>query len=172
MLANDYSGVLEPKIIVLMVLVTITVIVLGVVLLRGFNALALWLIGWKRLTRHFPVTEVHPSGEKYRVSGRFANVRNVISGFKVEFAPEGMLVTPDSAKTSPILVSWSDIDSVLQVTLFGRSDVMVAVQFEEPFHLHFPSEAVPALQRYVPAERFRKEASLGDLIRNRMNQRQ
>lgn len=172
MLANDYSGVLEPRVVVFMVLTTMVVIALGVVVLRGLNVLNRQLTGWKGLARRFPVTAAHTFGEKCPAGGSFAHIRNRIPGFMIEFAPEGMLVTPDFAKTSPILVPWSAVGSVSEVAAFGRSDVVLYVKCEKPFRLHFPSEAIPVLQRYLPAERFRKEESLSDLLKDRMNQRE
>jgi hypothetical protein len=137
--------------------------------MSGMNALSRIMSGWKALAQQFPATDVHKFGGKYKGQrgdiGRKMHVQGV---FLIELAQEGLLVTPDFAARSPILIPWSAIRDVSEVNLLGfYSTVLITVGCEKPMSFHLPADALQAIHENVPAEKFHKAGSFLDLINQR-----
>ena len=166
-MSNDYNSLITPRGILAISLMVLIAIGFGIAVLRIFYLTSKWIAGWKALTRRFPATDVHKFGDKYKgqtgVFGhKFANSPTVIrSQFLIELAQEGLLVTPNFAKRSPILIPWTDICDVSGTTL--------TVNYENQLKFTTPEEALTAIQESVPAERLHKAESLSQLIKTRFN---
>jgi hypothetical protein len=155
----------------------------GVLLFAGFlgvAALFAWLIlrviprkvsGWDILARRFPAGVARPTGGRFAACvGFFRGSRsgNIRGAFLVECAPEGLLITANFARQLPILIPWSAIREVQPVaTGFGRTDILVSVDFEKRMGFFLPAAALPELRRQVPPERVTAPTSLVEIITNR-----
>ena len=170
-MTSDYSSLFTPRIITVIVSVTLGLIALGFAVVRGMNALMKYQTGWKALTQRFPATDVHKFGARYKnQSGDFGRGRgSVVSGtFLIELAQEGLLVTADFVKHLPILIPWSAIRDVSEANLFGfYSTVLLTVEYEKPVKFHLPTSALKAIHENVPAEKFHEARSFLDLIKQR-----
>jgi hypothetical protein len=153
------------------ILIVPGVIALGIALLRGLYAIFKYQTGWKALTQRFPVTDVHKFGGRYkRQTGYFdRGPRNAVNGqFLIELAQEGLVVTPNFARRSPILIPWSAIRDVTETNLFGmRSVVLMTVDYEKELKFTIPKDALTAIQENVPAERLHQGMSFSELIKKR-----
>ncbi len=111
------------------------------------------LTGWNALVQFFPANNPQKTGEAYRASGF---VGHESSGryrqFLIEFASEGMVVTPNFARAWPIMIPWSAIKSVAALN-FAVSDVTVYLEYEKALAFSIPIAALPTLQEHVPADR-------------------
>jgi hypothetical protein len=130
--------------------------------------------GWKALSQRFSATDVHKFGGRYTgCTGSFGYGRgsSIDGAFLSEFAQEGLLVTANFAKQTPILVPWPSIREVETVEIiFGRTDVIVTVDYEKRVRFHLPKDALAGLQQNVPAGRFREPTSLLGLVKDRLQQ--
>jgi hypothetical protein len=164
---GDYSPFFTPRIIDIIVLITVGVITLGIALVLGINAFNRFCTGWKALTQRFPATDVHKFGGRYKRQTIFfgSSSRAATRGFLIELAQEGFLITANFART-PILIPWSAISDVTELDIFGLfSRVEVAVIYETKLKFTVPKEALTAIQEGVPAERFHK-AVFSELLKN------
>jgi len=130
---------------------------------------------WDNLSRKFPATDAHKFGGRYKNRNASFGNRNeasIDSAFLIEFAREGFLVTPNFAKTLPILIPWAAIREVRTIDPgFMKPVVLVNVEHEKRMCFHLPEDALATLQQNVPADRFRAEASLFEVIKDRWQHR-
>jgi hypothetical protein len=118
---------------------------------------------------------VNKSGIQYKHStGFFGPTRSgqVANAFLLEFAQEGLLITANFAKESPILIPWSAIVEVKTIEPgLVKTAVIVSVHYETRVHFHLPEDSLASLRQHIPAERFRKPESLFDEIKTRSQKR-
>lgn len=159
---------------------------LGLLILAGivvFAGVFFWLFyfvipkassHWNELTKRFPVGDVHKTGPVFRgcgggFGGGGSRGGNYTGTFRIEFAQEGLLVTPSFAGKSPILVPWSAIREVEEITVLIETNVIVTVEFERTVRFYMPKNAMVELQKSIPADRFRESESLFGMIKDRFN---
>jgi hypothetical protein len=156
--------------------------VLGVAGWVGFCAFLRWQIDWKALTRRFPTGEVQKLGEKYSSqSGLFVRkswrwFSSIKSMFTVELARQGVLVTAGFARNAPLLIPWSDIFKVDQLTLFGSEKIFISARYDQEIagqkslvQFSLPAAALATVMGNVPAELLQQTSSFSEVIRNRLN---
>jgi hypothetical protein len=82
-----------------------------------------------------------------------------------------LLVTGYFARRLPILIPWSEIQSVENIDMAGCSTVLVTVHYEGERRMVFdvPKEVLTIIRDNVPAERLHKTDSLSQLLKNRLN---
>ena len=128
---------------------------------------------WDVLVQKFPANDVHKFGGRFnRCTGFFGEARgnNVNGAFLIECAQEGLAVTANFARKSPILIPWSAIRNVEQIdTGFAGTQVIVNVEYERKTAFFVPKAALSELQQYIPAERFREPTSLFGMIKDRFH---
>ncbi len=130
---------------------------------------------WDTLSRKFPATDVHKFGDRYKnLNASFGDRHeaSIDSAFLIEFAQEGFLVTPNFARTLPILIPWASLHEVKPVIpgFIMKAVVLVTVDYEKRVCFHLPKDALATLQQNVPADRVRAETSLFGEIKNRWQQ--
>jgi hypothetical protein len=157
----------------------------GLLMVAGFIAaiiLFLWVFtrliprkmsGWDVLAQRFPSNDVHKFGGRFRGCNGFFGERrdnNVNGAFLIECAQEGLAVTANFARQSPIPIPWSAIREVEQIdTGFAGTKVIVNVNYEKRMGFFLPKSALPELQQNVPADRFREPNSLFAMIKDRFH---
>jgi hypothetical protein len=161
--------------------------VLTVILMAGWAgicSISRWQTDWKVLCERFPVTEVQRLGKKYKrrsgsfhlKSGRRPFCTN--SAFSIELAQEGVLVTANFARRLPLLIPWSEICNVEDLTAFGHEIVFLSVHYEKDVvnqnkiaRFSLPIDALGIVLGYVPAELLHKE-NISELLKDRLRQSQ
>jgi hypothetical protein len=152
--------------------VTVALIAIWWFFLRGMEKKT---SGWDALQQKFPAREVTKPGIAFKHrSGFFGPTRQgqVANAFLLEFAQEGLLITPDFAKDSPILIPWSGIKEVQTIEpALVKTMIIVSVDYETRMHFHLPEAALSSLRQYVPIDRFRQPQNLVDEIKTRIKNR-
>jgi hypothetical protein len=77
----------------------------------------------------------------------------------VQLIQEGLLVRPGFGRRLPILIPWSKISEVAvsEGTVFGREqNLQLTVEWEKRLLFSLSPQVLPALEKNVPADRFRK----------------
>jgi hypothetical protein len=131
---------------------------------------------WDTLVLRFPANDVHKFGGRYGgCSGFFGNHRrnnDVSSAFLIEFAQEGLAITANFAKKSPILIPWSAIREVEQIDGgFAPGAVIVNVDYETRMGFFLPKPALEDLQKNLPGTRFSEPKTLFGFIKERFQNR-
>ena len=142
------------------------------------NAMAAQMAGWRNLFEKYPAPEVERPGEVFkRLTGNIGSAE-FRRGFTVQLIQEGLLVRPDFARRSPILIPWSKISDVAvsEGTVFGREQYLqLTVEWEKRLLFSLPPKVLPTLEKNVPTDRFRKVkvplTLLGELLKEGWNQR-
>ena len=174
---SDYSPLFTPRVIGIFALIVASAVALGIVLLRGYEAFGRYCTGWKALKQKFPARDVHKFGSRYKGRTGFfygcggvwgsSSSHQSVSGFLIELALEGLLVTANFDR-SPILIPWSAICDVTERDMFGLlSVVYITVDYEKKLEFTIPKEALIAIQENVPPERLHKAViAFSELIKH------
>lgn len=130
---------------------------------------------WDSLLRKFPTGAIHRTGARFkRCTGFFGDGRNgqVYEAFTLECAHEGLLITANFAKKTPILIPWPSVRDVETIDpVFTKTVVILSVDYEPRIRFHVPASALASLQQNLSADNFNKPQNLFDEIKNRINDR-
>jgi hypothetical protein len=153
---GDYRELVTPRFLGTVVLVTLGLIALGILAIRGVHALNRHYTGWKALTQKFPATDVHKFGGRYKRQSAFIGNRqdsDVSGQFLIELAQEGLLVTANFSR-DPLLIPWSAIRDVEEMNVFGWTQVRLTVDYESRLVFLLPKAALAEIHGNIPADRF------------------
>ena len=151
-------------------------IALGSILLfKGFSPITRKVCGWDKLARKYPPPHIDKTGETFRAGGFFGSkiqydARGRAQPFTVEPAQQGLLITASFASDAPIFIPWTGIREASWVESRVGSVLTVTVKNERILQFYLPKDAVPIVQKNIPAERFHKQ-SFGDLLGSRLSGR-
>ena len=164
----------HPVVAVLIIVGFIAVLFLSIFGSRWYFAKS---TGWNRLVEAFPPTEFERPGDTFKKMSGWIGSMELRQGFQVQLIQEGLRICAFFAAHSPILIPWSKISEV-QVSegrfLGYEQNLLLTVEWEKQLQFSLPPAVLPTVQKNVPADRFRKiktPASIGELVRDRWNQR-
>ena len=91
---TDYSFLLAPQYIVIILLMVAGAIACAVFISRFMGVLTRKTTGWRALTQRFPASDVHKFGGSYKNrNGIFGSGNEVNKAFLIELAHEGLFIT-------------------------------------------------------------------------------
>ncbi len=160
------------------VLIVIGLVAAALLWIYGFKALSAKMAGWKNLVEKFPAPEIDRPGDTFKNQTGNIGSSEFSRSFTVQLIEEGLLVRPYFAARNPILIPWSKIIEVAvsEGTVFGREqNIGLTVEWEKRFLLSLPPKVLPAIEKNIPADRFRKvkapSTSLRELLKEGWKQR-
>lgn len=164
---TDYSFLLAPQYIIIFVLMVAGAIACVVAISRLLDVFARKATGWRALTQKFPASDVHKLGGSYKKqNGRFGN-NEWNNSFLIELAHEGLFITADFDRT-PILIPWSAIKDVTELSIFGFvAGVNLTVNYESRLNFDVPKDALKAIQENVLPERLH-QTRFSDLLKSKL----
>jgi hypothetical protein len=164
----------NPKVAVLILL---GILVFPILMIFTFRKLFAKMAGWKRLVERFPPTEIERPGETYRRQSGIIGRSAFEGSFALQVIQEGLIVRPNFATKSPILIPWSQISAVSAPEgrfLGVEQSILLTVEWETALQFFLPHQALPTVEQNVPADRFTREkvpSSIGELLRERLKNR-
>ena len=143
-------------------------------LILGNKALCRKAAGWSDLIRQFPAPEIERPGDVFKSMSGWIGGTEFKQSFTLQLIQEGLLVRPEFAARSPILIPWLHISEVkVSEGLFlgHKQNLILKMACEKLVQFSLPPDVLPTIEKNVPAARFCKvkiPSSVSELLKERL----